>query len=69
MTSSPYHRLFRHGVKYLAQRYYGDEVDSEDDDGALVSAGTAIMRKTVIHSANNIAINPPQTVHFPLSFV
>lgn len=36
MASSPYHRLFLHGVKYLAQRYDGDDVESEDNDRTLV---------------------------------
>ena len=36
MASYPYHQLFRHRVKYLAQRYDGDEVDSKGDDGTLI---------------------------------
>lgn len=36
MASSPYHQLFRHRVKYLAQRYDSDKVDSEYDDGTLI---------------------------------
>lgn len=36
MASSPYHQLFGDRVKYLAQRYDGDEVDSKGDDGTLV---------------------------------
>ena len=32
-------------------------------------AGTAKIREMVIHDANNVALNPPQTVYLLLSFV
>lgn len=37
MAPSPYHQLFRHRIKYLAQRYDGDKIDSKGGDRTLIS--------------------------------